>query len=68
MAEVAKALSELDKGMANMKRGMGFVIEQVDQFEQNLQVDPALQPVPYPPPVHHPPPPLHEPELPGARV
>eukprot|EP00975_Prorocentrum_lima_P029375 6168860-Prorocentrum_lima.AAC.1 len=46
---------------------MEFVIEQVDQPEQNLHVDPAHQPLPSKPPVHHQPP-HHEPELPGARV
>eukprot|EP00975_Prorocentrum_lima_P069392 12926118-Prorocentrum_lima.AAC.1 len=50
MADMDKALLELDKGMNNLKRGMEFVIEQADQLEQSLQVDPAQQPFPYPPP------------------
>eukprot|EP00975_Prorocentrum_lima_P027651 5812241-Prorocentrum_lima.AAC.1 len=32
--------------MHNMKRGMGFAIEQVDQLQQNLQVESGHQPLP----------------------
>eukprot|EP00975_Prorocentrum_lima_P057679 12093598-Prorocentrum_lima.AAC.1 len=45
-------MKDIRKGMHNVKRGMEFVIEQVDKLEQNLQVDPAHQPLPSKPPVH----------------
>eukprot|EP00975_Prorocentrum_lima_P010703 2272935-Prorocentrum_lima.AAC.1 len=51
--------------MDNMKKGMEFVIEQV---EHNIQVDPDYLPTPLPPPVCHEPPPQYEPEPLGARV
>eukprot|EP00975_Prorocentrum_lima_P069444 12926443-Prorocentrum_lima.AAC.1 len=42
--------------METMRRGMEFVIEQVDQLQQNLQVDHAHQHLLSKPPVHHQPP------------
>eukprot|EP00975_Prorocentrum_lima_P069150 12924543-Prorocentrum_lima.AAC.1 len=68
MAGVDTTLLELHTNMYNMKMGMEFVIEQVEQLEQNLQIDPAHNPPSHPQTVYHPqPPPMHEQELPGAR-
>eukprot|EP00975_Prorocentrum_lima_P068896 12923150-Prorocentrum_lima.AAC.1 len=66
MVDVDRALVKLRTELEVHKRGMEFVIEQVDQVEQNLQVDFSSRPTPLAPPVHQPPPqPGHE--LPGAR-
>eukprot|EP00975_Prorocentrum_lima_P014145 3004974-Prorocentrum_lima.AAC.1 len=46
MVYVDIVLVEPSTELENTKRGMEFVIEQVDQSEQNLQVDSTSRPTP----------------------
>eukprot|EP00975_Prorocentrum_lima_P003992 868168-Prorocentrum_lima.AAC.1 len=45
--DIDGSLLEINKNIEGLERGFGFVVEQVDQLEQNLSVNPA-QPVPDP--------------------
>eukprot|EP00975_Prorocentrum_lima_P014743 3127828-Prorocentrum_lima.AAC.1 len=69
MIEVYRALGTIGTELDANERGLEYVIDQVDQLEQNLQLNVPTQPIPLPPPVTpQPPTPQPGPGSPGAQV